>query len=80
MHAQENLKKTAALNQQDIQLSSHFANEETVKVKPVTTKQSISPSHSSMKTPYNRNNTPFPLTTLKSSAKPTVLPINSQLN
>ena len=66
---QENLNGTWILTQQDIQTSSHFANEDVVTTVVTTTQQSISPIHPNLTTPRPKNPT-LPQVTLQSTVKP----------
>ena len=68
---------TRNLTQQDIQLPSHFPDEEIIETMPATTHQSISPIHSTFTTPKKKT-TAFPQTTLQSTVELSVIPKYSQ--
>ena len=70
---------TGNLTQQDIQLPSHFINEELVETIVTTTQQSTSPIHPNLTTPKPKNPT-LPQVTLQSTVKPSVAPKYSQMD
>ena len=76
---QESLNGTRNRTQQKIQTPSYFVNEEIVETMPTKTQQSISPIHLTLTTPNNKT-TVFPLTTIQSTVKPSVIPKYSQMN
>ena len=65
----ENPSGTQNPTQQDIQIPSHFINEEIVQTTVTTTQQSISPIHPNFTTPQN-NKVPSQQITLQSTVKP----------
>ena len=76
---QENINGTRNLTQQDIQTSSHIANEEIVEIVTITTQQSNSTIHPNLTTPRPKNPA-LPQVTLQSTVKPSVLPKFSQMD
>ena len=67
------------LTQQNIHTQSHFVKKETVETKPTTTQQSISPIQPTFTTPKNKN-AAFPLTSIKLTVKPLVIPKYSHMD
>ena len=68
---QKNLIGTTNLTLQDIQTSSHIANEEVVTTVVTTAQQSVSPIHPNLTTPRSKKPT-LPQVTLQSTVKPTI--------
>ena len=75
---QQNLNGKQNLTQQDIQIPSHFVNEELLETMPTTTQQSISSIPPTFTTP--EKNTAFRQTTIQSTMKPSVFPKYSQMD
>ena len=80
MNTQEKLIRTTTLNHQDIQITLHFTNEESVQTQPATKKQIISPIQTLITTPHIENNTAVLHRKQQSTANPTVFPNFSQID
>ena len=63
-----NTQKDPTPNIQDTQAPSHLLKGKIFERKPTTTQQNISSIHLTILTPYNKNNTPLPQTTLQPNA------------
>ena len=74
---QENLNGTRNLTQQDIQIPSHFINEEIAETKVTTKQQNRSMIHPNLTTQRPKNPT-LPQVTLQSTVKPSIAPKYSQ--
>ena len=80
-YTQEKLKGITNRTQQGrTQPPSHLVNEEFVETLLIPTQQINSPKSFPMTTPYNKINTPFLPTTIKSTVKPSVAPNHSEID